>query len=183
MHQRTSAQLGSSNSCCQDTEQLRDKPHFSLDVPPSRCKWSLDTVRLETASCRSCSSLAIHPAQRGSQLQACFTSPVFLQAGSSGAVVPFVAAAVGRPPIRGAALRAGGAGGLAGVGLPHGRQASTLRVHQVLGHCKRAERSISHCPPARWATGDGQRGVLISKRSTPHSFQGDAGNQVGPNTS
>lgn len=183
MHQRSSAQLGSSNSCCQDTEQLREKPHFSLDVSPGTCKRPLDTARPETPSCHSCSSLAIHPAQRGSQLQACFTSPVFLKAGSSGAAVPFVAAAVGRRAVRGAALRAGGAGGLAGVGLPHGRQASPLRVHQVLGHCKRAERSISHCPPARWATGDGQRRVLISKRSTPHSFQGDTGNQVGPNTS
>lgn len=47
-YHKTSAQLGSSNSRCQDTEQLRcprqgDKPHFNLDMSPGTCKWSLNT--------------------------------------------------------------------------------------------------------------------------------------------
>jgi len=110
-----------------------------------------------------------------------FILPLFLKLRSSGAVVPLMAAAIGRPTIGGAALRAGGAGGLAGAGLPDGRQASSRRVHQVLGHCKMGERRASESRAAP-ESGEPQEinRVLISKCSISRSSQGDSSNQAGP---
>lgn len=75
-------------------------------------------------------------------------------------LVPLVAAAVGRAPVGGAALGAGGAGGFAGAGLPHGGQDSPWSVHQVLGHCRRAERSISCSLALPWAQGATERDFI-----------------------
>lgn len=100
--------------------------------------------------------------------------------------LPLVAAAIGRAPVRGAALGAGGAGGFAGAGLPHGGQDSPWSVHQVLGHCRRAERGIRDSLALPWsqgATGTQQRErAWIGKCSTPRSSQGGSSNQVGATT-